>query len=227
MEINAPIVLDLVLGAVFIVSAVKGRKRGLSALIAAVCAFVLAFLVSKTAAPVISERLIDGIINPILEESIAAKLGDAASVSLSAFKSAVPESFFTLAKGAGEQLEQLIGAQSFKGMDYAGAASLITRNVLDPLISPTVRRLVFAVSAMVIFMVLKAMFKPLVALFRLPVLKQADSAAGLLVGALKGAVIVTAAAAFVSLAASLSGNGELLSIVRDSRVISFINNLIG
>lgn len=219
-------VCDVVLAIILLIFIVKGKKNGLSSLIATGAAFLLSFLTAKALAPTIGEWIVQNYISPEVEGEIAYRLSDVTAITLDAVRNAVPEILNSLISSAGKDIAEMFNASAFKGYDSAAAATAITEKVLIPLILPLVKRAVFTVAFILVFAILKAVFKPIVAVFNLPVLKQLDSTAGVLVGAIKGLVIVVVISMLIAEAASIFDISLLTRIAEQSKIISFVAGLI-
>ena len=192
--------IDGIIAAVFLLCAWQGWRKGLfrtlAELAAVVVALLLAVQIAGTAAPVVVERGLRPAAYAAVEESVAElaeenSLTDTPRQELERALEAIPNPF--VREKAGELLD--VSAETSLAAGREALADLGRRVVdmaLDTVVFQAVHGAICSVVFLVLLAVLRLAIRALDTLLKLPVpfLSQLNRAGGLLLGVLKGAVIV-------------------------------------
>lgn len=191
--------IDVVIAAVVVLFAVLGWRRGLFRSLAELAAVVLALVIAAQAANMAAPVVVDRFLRPAAYEAIETQLEEmdmAGGLDGNPYEGArelleaIPNRF--IRESAQELLE---GTGIFTAVSYTKAAVLdLGRKAVDAVLDGVVYSLVHSLLCGVLFMVflflLRMLVRALELTMKLPVLRQLNEAGGLLLGVVKGLVLV-------------------------------------
>lgn len=191
--------IDVVIAAVIVLFAVLGWKRGLFRSLAELAAVLLALVLAVQIANIAAPAVVDTFLRPAAYEAIEAQLEELEAGSgldgnpyegARELLEAIPNQF--LRESAQALLE---GAGVFTAVSYTKAAVLdLGRKAVDAVLDGVVCSVVHSLMCGALFVVftflLRLVVRALALVMKLPVLRQCNEAGGLLLGVVKGVVLV-------------------------------------
>lgn len=209
--------VDLILVVIFFATVVSGYKKGLVKLLISAIAFVVSLFIARSAAPSIAQWIYDNILEQHLAQTFAQGINDAASATAQSVAAALPDYVVSLVESAGFTVESLVSEINLSAQN-AGAVT----GVFEPLIVSGVQLAAFAVTAFLVYTVLKFISAPLRTIFKLPLLKQVNGLLGMVFATVKGAAIVVVICYALSAVASFAAGSAFAQFVDSSKVVAFV-----
>lgn len=210
-------IVDLILAGIVLAFTITGAAKGFVKTVLSFVAVVVAAILARTLTPSFAEQIYTAFVHERLVELIAENLGTAAND----VGAALPDGVKLLAAAFGLDINAII-SQMGASLDLNGVAEYLAVNVAQPVVMILVR----ALTAVVIFVVLMAIFKFAIRIinrvFKLPVLKTANKGLGAVLGFVKGVVVVLLLGNIIIAFAGLSSNPEIQQAVDNSHVIKAV-----
>lgn len=224
-------VIDLLLVAILVLTAVFAAKRGFFATL-----FDLAgYVVSLVAAKVISSSAAPGIFSEYFEapvrERLVLSLGDVAKTDyasqIESAVSSIPESLTGVMQLIGidrEELIQKVSSENFKGSDLVDG---IMETIAVPVGTAIVRTVLFVALCVVLSFVLKIVVRLLDKVIKkLPAIRQVNSGLGFVLGVLKGIIVVVIVSLLLGVVCGFIGYEPLIKGADDSIIINIVKGLM-
>lgn len=209
--------VDLILVVIFFATVISGYKKGLVKLLISAIAFVVSLFIARSAAPSVAQWVYDNILEQHLAQAFAQGINDAAAVTAESVAAALPDYVVSLVESAGFTVESLLSEINLSAQD-AGAVT----GIFEPLVVSGVQLAAFAVTAFLVYSVLKFISAPLRTIFKLPLLKQVNGLLGMVFATVKGAAIVVVISYALTAAASFAAGSTFSQFVDSSKVVAFV-----
>lgn len=209
--------VDLILVVIFFATVVSGYRKGLVKLLISAIAFVVSLFIARWAAPSIAQWIYDNILEQHLAQAFAQGVNDAASATVQSVAAALPDYVVSLVESAGFTVESLMSEINLSAQD-----AVAVTDVFEPIVVSGVQLAAFAVTAFLIYTVLKFISAPLRTIFKLPLLKQVNGLLGMVFATVKGAAIVVVISYALAAAASFAAGSTLAQFVDSSKVVAFV-----
>lgn len=223
--------LDLCFAAVLVLSVVLAAKKGFFATLLDLAAFVLSVIGAKLFSAQFAPAVYTALVQQPLRAKIAQGFGSAAGADIgaqvAAAVKAIPDAISGVMQMLGVSKESLL--QKVEALDLTGkhAVDRLMRSVVDPVATAVVRTALFVLIAIVLSVVLKLVFRLLNRVIKeVPAIKQINTGLGVVLGLLRGAVLVFLLALAVGLIAGLSANEKVIDIVRHSYVEKWVSGFM-
>ena len=219
--------LDLCFVAVFALSVFIAAKKGFFATLLDLAAYVLSMIGAKLLSSQLAMPVYTAIVQPPLRERIGSAAGADIGAQVAAAIQAIPDSISGVMQLLGISKESLL--EKVSGMDLTGkhAIDRLMEAAVDPIASAVVRTALFVIIAFVLCAVLKVVFRLLNRLIKeLPAIKQINTGLGVVLGVLRGAVVVFLLALTLGLLCGLTSNEKLIEIVRHSYVEKWVSGFL-
>lgn len=224
-------VIDLLLVAILVLTAVFAAKRGFFATL-----FDLAgYVISLVAAKVISSSAAPGIFSSYfaspVRERITLSLGDVAKADyasqIESVVSSIPESLTGVMQLIGvdrEQLLEKLSSANLKGTDLVDG---IMETVAVPVGTAILRTVLFVALSVILSFVLKIVVRLLDKVIKkLPAIRQVNSGLGFVLGVLKGIFVVIIVSLLLGVVCGLIGYEPLIKGADDSIIINVVKGLM-
>lgn len=224
-------ILDLCFVAVLVLSVVLAAKKGFFATLLDLAAYVLSLIGAKLFSAQFAPAAYEALVQPALRSRIVQGLGAAADADFgtqitSALKS-LPNAISGMMQMLGISRESLI--QKVESLDLTGkhAVDRLMRAAVDPLATAIVRTALFVLIGLVLSVILKFVFHLLNRVIKdVPAIKQINTGLGVVLGLLRGAVVVFLLALAIGLISGLVANERLIEIVRHSYVEKWVSGFM-
>ena len=223
--------LDLCFVAVMALSIVVAAKKGFFATLLDLAAYVLSLIGAKLFSAQLAPAVYSAMIQPPLREKIAQGFGSAAGTEVgaqvSAALQAIPDSIAGVMQLLGISRESLIEKVSTLDLTGKHAVDRLMAAAIDPIATAVVRTALFVLIAFVLSVVLKIVFRLLNRLIKeVPAIKQINTGLGVVLGVLRGAVLVFLIALGLGLVSGLIDNARLIEVVRNSYVEKWVGGFL-
>lgn len=221
--------LDIILAVVWIVfialAAKKGFVHSLLEFASFAIAMVLAFQISAYLAPQIYENWLEPKVILMLQDALP-KNGGTAAQQAQALLSGLPDEASSFAAAIGLNVEAL--AQQIKEMNLGSSGELsrvLADRVGGPIVIQMCKWILFSIFAVIISVVLRFLTKYVDKIFKLPVLKTANTALGAVLGGLKGLFVVALICMILRLAVDLTPqlNESVKTVINSSFILNTVN----
>ena len=216
---------DFILAVIFIACAASGLAKGLVNMLTSAVSAVIAFFAAKIYAPRISPVVYTDYIEQHLIMHTAKELEKLASSGQESLTSALPDTIVSAASKAGFNLESMLADSIGRG-DFTQAAQTVISKIAQPVIIPVIGFILFVIGAVVIYAVLRLLTLPVCAFVKLPVLKEVNKAAGLILGVVKGLFAVFCLSAIALFAASFFDGTAFANAVDNSYAAGVVTSII-
>jgi uncharacterized membrane protein required for colicin V production len=224
-------ILDLCFVAVLALSVVLAAKKGFFATLLDLAAYVLSLIGAKLFSAQFAPAVYEALVQPPLRARIAQGFGSAADADLgaqiSAALKAIPDSISGVMQLLGVSRESLL--EKVESLDLTGkhAVDRLMRAAVDPIATAVVRTALFVLIAIVLSVLLKIVFRLLNRVIKeVPAIKQINTGLGVVLGLLRGAVVVFLLALGIGLLSGLLANEKLIEIVRHSYVEKWVSGFL-
>lgn len=224
-------ILDLCFVAVLVLSVVLAAKKGFFATLLDLAAYVLSLIGAKLFSAQFAPAVYEALVQPPLRARIAQGFGSAADADLgaqiSAALKAIPDSISGVMQLLGVSRESLL--EKVESLDLTGkhAVDRLMRAAVDPIATAVVRTALFVLIAIVLSVLLKIVFRLLNRVIKeVPAIKQINTGLGVVLGLLRGAVVVFLLALGIGLLSGLLANEKLIEIVRHSYVEKWVSGFL-
>jgi len=229
-------ILDLCFVAVLVLSVVLAAKKGFFATLLDLAAYVLSLIGAKLFSAQFAPAVYSAFLQQPLRSRVVQGFASAADVDIGAQITAalksLPHAISGMMEILGISRESLM--QKVERIDLTGkhAIDRLMSHVVDPVATAVVRTAMFVLIAFVLCVVLKIVFHFLNHLIKeVPAIKQINTGLGVVLGLLRGAVLVFLLALAVGLVSGLIANEKLIEIVHQSYVekwlSGFMNSISG
>jgi uncharacterized membrane protein required for colicin V production len=220
------IILDLVIIAIVLVTAILSAKRGFvrtaTELVGFIAAVYLAFTLSVPAANFVYNKMVE----PALMKGIEEKIAQASTNVGNSAIEALPDFIENNLDKFGVDANTL----SSMAANAAQPATVLSENVIEPMLTG-IFKAVFSILIFIIFtFVVKLLAKLLNKIFSFSLVGALNKTLGFVLGTVKGLVFASIFCAIVVLIASVAGNGFLIfssKAVNGSFICGFLTNLTG
>ena len=220
------IVLDLLIVAIVLVTAILSAKRGFvrtaTELVGFIAAVYLAFTLSAPAADFVYDKMVEPRLVQGIEEKIAEASTNAGNNAIEALPDFIENNLDKFGIDA-----NTLGSMA---TNAAQPATMLSENVLEPIFTGIFK----AIFSILIFIILsfaaKLLAKLLNKIFSFSVVGVLNKALGFALGTVKGVVFASIFCSIVVLIASVAGNGFLIfssDAVNSSFICGFLTNLTG
>lgn len=223
--------LDLCFVAVLVLSVVLAAKKGFFATLLDLAAYVLSLIGAKLFSAQFAPTVYEALVQPPLRARIAQGFGSAADADIgaqiTAALKAIPDSISGVMQLLGVSKESLL--QKVEALDLTGkhAIDRLMRAAVDPIATAVVRTALFVLIAVVLSVVLKIVFRLLNRIIKeVPAIKQINTGLGVVLGMLRGAVVVFLLALAVGLVSGLIADERLIETVRRSYVEKWVSGFL-
>ena len=224
-------ILDFLFVAILGLSVFIAAKKGFFATLLDLAAYVLSTIAAKLLSTQLAPGFYASFLQPSLRERIVAAFGTAATQDVgkqvhSALQ-AIPDSIAGVMQLMGLSRESLI--EKVQSLDLSGkhAIDRLMRAAVDPIGTAVVRTALFVIIAFVLMIVLKLLLRLLNHVIKeLPALKQINTGLGIVLGLLRGAVLVFLLALALGLISGLIANEWLIEVVRHSFVEKWVSGFL-
>ena len=217
--------VDIILAVIFIGCAATGLSKGLVEMLTSAVSAIIAFIAAKIYAPGISGKVYTAFVEQQLVKQTAKELEKLASSGKESLTAALPDTVVSAASKAGINLESMLAESVGRG-DFSQAAQTVISKLAQPVIIPVIGFVLFIIGAVVIYAVLRLLTLPLCAVVKLPVLKEVNKTAGLLLGIVKGLFAVFCIAAVALFIASFFDGTAFADAVNNSRAAGIVTSII-
>ncbi len=224
-------ILDLCFAAVLVLSVVLAAKKGFFATLLDLAAYVLSVIGAKLFSAQFAPTVYEALLQPALRSRIVQGFGSAADsdigAQVAAALKAIPDSLSGVMQMLGISKESLL--QKVESLDLTGkhAIDRLMRAAVDPIATAVVRTALFILIAILLSVALKLVFRLLNRVIKeVPAIKQINTGLGVVLGLLRGAVVVFLLALAVGLIAGLAANEKLIDIVRHSYVEKWVSGFM-
>ncbi len=222
--------VDILLAVIFIlaigVSAYKGFFKSLIDLAGSLVAVVFARLLSQSLAlPLYNSVIASGV-----EQTLANKLGDGATVDYSQqledIFSSLPESINGILQLLGIDKQMLFEKVSSANLNGDNLVESLMNSVVSPLVTAVLQFILFVILAIVLIVVVKIVAALLDKIIKkLPVIKSFNKTLGAVFGILRGLIDVVIISMLISVVVGLIGNQELIASVDNSIIVNTVSNI--
>jgi uncharacterized membrane protein required for colicin V production len=218
--------LDCILLLLFVLPVLSGLKRGLIVMIISAVAAIAAFLVARIFAPDIGRWLYDSFARERIISAVSDEIAKTVPEGAGQISAALPQPVIAIAGFFGVDPGEIFPGLTLTGESAGEIASRAVSALAEPLIIPAFGFISFAVSGTLIYVLLNIALIPVKELVKLPVLKQANKAAGAALGAVKGVfyvIIVATAAVIIACAFPDTPAGQAVGY---SKIVGLIPSVI-
>ena len=218
-------IVDIILAAIFFSCAATGLVKGLVEMITSAVSAVIAFFAAKAYAPRISGVIYEKYIREKLIEKATVKIGELTASGTEPLNISLPDSIVSMAQKAGVNLEAAFSDAIGQGAP-AQAAQKFVSLIEEPFVIPAIEFALFVIGVLIVYAVLRLLTLPLCALVKLPVLKEVNKTAGLILGVVKGLFAVFCIAAVALIAASMFDGTAFANAVNNSYAAGVVASII-
>ena len=224
-------ILDFLFVAILALSVFIAAKKGFFATLLDLAAYVLSMIGAKLLSTQLAPTVYASVIQPPLREKIVTGFGSAATADIGTqvhdALQAIPDSIAGVMQLMGLSRESLI--DKVQSLDLTGkhAIDRLMQATVDPIATAVVRTALFVIIAFVLMFVLKLLFRLLNHVIKeLPAIKQINTGLGVVLGLLRGAVLVFLLALTLGLVSGLIANEWLIEAVRHSYVEKWVSGFL-
>lgn len=196
------VIIDLVIGGVFVLCVILGYRRGLFRSLAELAVVILALILSYQCADLAAPLVIDRGLRPATHKAIEQRVDEMMSENLTGTSQleemervveAIPNDFIReqaekLLEGMGLSVETSVSCSARETLLALGYQ--LADTVLDTVVYSMLHTLLYLASFLLLTAALRLIVQFLDLTFRLPLLHQVNKAGGLIFGAAKGLVLV-------------------------------------
>ena len=223
--------LDLCFVLVLALSVVIAAKRGFFATLLDLAAYVLSMIGAKLFSAQLAPVVYQSVVQPPLRAKIVEGFGSAAGADIGAqvqaALQAIPDSIAGVMKLLGLSRESLVEKVSTMNLTGKHAIDKLMQSAVDPIATAVVRTALFVIIAFVLTAVLKVVFHLLNRVIKeLPAIKQINTGLGVVLGVLRGVVLVFLLALGLGLVSGLVANDWLIEAVRHSYVEKWVSGFL-
>lgn len=224
-------VIDLILVAILILTAVFAAKKGFFATLFDLAGYVISLIAAK----IVSSSVAVGIFSDYLEEPVrqrlTASLGDVAKTDYAAqiesAVSSIPESLTGIMQLIGIDREELIEKVSSTNLKGSDLVDGIMETIAVPVGTAIVRTVLFVALSVVLSLVIKIIVRLLDKVIKkLPAIRQVNSGLGFVLGVLKGIIVVVIVSLSLGVVCGLIGYEPLIKGTDDSIIINVVKGLM-
>lgn len=220
--------IDLLLILLIIFFIISGKRRGftrtllsfLSKLVSVAAAF---FVSDRYAVPFYDTFLKENVLNA-LESKIQLTSASDTSGQISAVLDSVPQSLTGLAEMLGINMDVIKSEIADFNFTGGTAATVVEESLAGPLVASLCRIVLFALTSVVLSMLLGIAVNLICKVVKLPILRTANSLLGALLGFVNGLICIFIISYVCVIAASLFGNDALNDIVYSSHIIELLTD---
>ena len=223
--------LDLGFLAVFALTVFVSAKRGFFKTLIDLGAYVI----SLVAAKIFSQQLAPMVFHTSFEEPLRTQIGEAIgkvgvtdyAAQIETTLRSLPESVSGMMELIGINKEQLITKLTNSPLAGKNVVNSIMDTVATPVATAVIRTVLFVVIALVLSVVLRVVCLFLDKLIKkLPAIKQVNTGLGVVLGILRGALVVFLAALLVDLIAGFVANPDFIAAVQGSIVENAVQGFL-
>lgn len=225
------IVIDIILVAIFalmvFLAAKKGFIKSLLDFVAVIMAFVLAFALSTP----VAQAVYDGFVEEIILDAVTAQIDEndfdavvAAEEVVEVFEE-LPDAVINLAASIGIDFDKITDEIDFDEIEPTDSVKRLVRKIGEPLAVRIMSGVFFILLAVIFIIILKAAVIVISKVAKLPVIGQADTLLGGVLGALKG-ILVIALICTILRAFFMSGDSEFSAMVNESIIIKLFEDFV-
>lgn len=218
-------IVDIILVVIFFGCCATGLAKGLVDMLTSAVSSIIAFIAAKIYAPRISGTVYSVFVENQLVKQTAKELEKLTASGQESLTAALPETIVSAASKAGFNLESMLSDSIGRG-DFTQAAQTVISKIAQPVIIPVISFILFIIGAVMIYAVLRLLTLPVCALVKLPVLKEVNKTAGLLLGVVKGLFAVFCIAAIALFAASMFDGTAFADAVNNSYAAGAVASII-
>lgn len=223
--------LDLGFLAVFGLTIFVSAKRGFFATLIDLAAYVVSLVAAKIfsqqLAPVIFQSSFEAPLRNEITEGLAKVGVTDYAAQIEATLRSLPDSVSGLMELIGVNKEQLL--QKLQSSPLAGkhVVDSIMESVAAPVATAVIRTVLFVVIAVVLCVVLRVVCTLLDKVIKkLPAIRQINTGLGVVLGVLRGALVVFLLALLVNVVAGFSGNETFIAAAQDSLVEKAVHGFL-
>ena len=230
------ILLDIGFLALFVLTVVLAAKRGFFATLMSLAAYVVSLLgaklLSTALAPQIFERYFaDEMRREVIERLDGVRAADYVAQFEKAIQ-AIPDYVNGMMQLLGIQKEDVIQKLQTSPLRKKDMVENVMANFVSPVTTAVIRTLLFVVIAFLLSIVLRFVAEGLNRVIKgLPAIKQINTSLGVVIGVIRGAIIVLLLALCLSVISGFVDNPKLLDAVQHSHVEiaarGFLNSISG
>lgn len=216
--------IDAVLALIFIICLIVGRSKGFFRTIATFACTIIAIFLAKSFAEPAGQWLNDNFIHERLVDYFSQILQENAANGAEAVIGALPEYLVSAAKNAGSPLINILAGSLNPSQIESLSIELATtlEAVFKPLITGLGYFLVFIGFKLASFVII-LLFS---FIFKLPSLNQVNRLVGLIIGALKGLIIVTVISSLLMLCQSILEASDFAQEIASSRLVPIFSGIL-
>ena len=220
------IILIVIFAIAIIVSAYKGFFRSLIDLAGSLIAIIAARILSQSFA----KPVYDGVVAGAVENALASKLGQGASVDyveqLEEILASIPEGINGVLQMMGVDKQILLDKISSANLNGDNLIESLMNSVVSPLVTAVIQFVLFAVLAIVLIVAIKIVAILLDKIIKkLPVIKSFNKTLGAVFGIIRGLIDVVIISLLISVVAGFVSNQELVSAVDSSMIVSTVRDV--
>ena len=206
-------------------------NRGFFATLLDLAAYVLSMIGAKLFSAQLAPVVYQSVVQPPLRAKIVEGFGSAAGADIGAqvqaALQAIPDSIAGVMKLLGLSWESLVEKVSTMNLTGKHAIDKLMQSAVDPIATAVVRTALFVIIAFVLTAVLKVVFHLLNRVIKeLPAIKQINTGLGVVLGVLRGVVLVFLLALGLGLVSGLVANDWLIEAVRHSYVEKWVSGFL-
>ena len=216
---------DIILAVLFVACTLTGLAKGLVEMATSAVSAVIAFIAAKIYAPRISGGIYENYVKKILISKSAEKIEELSSSGRTPLTVSLPEPVVSMAQKAGINLEAALRDVVGQGTAAESARKFVSL-IEKPIVIPAIEFALFVAGAIIVYAVLRLLTVPVCALVKLPVLKEVNKTAGLILGAVKGVFIVFCFTAVSLLIASACEGTAFANAVEGSYIAAAVASII-
>lgn len=215
--------VDIFFVAVFIVSILAGLKKGLAGMLITVLCAAAAVVISKIFSPELSNRLYYDFLEQRIAEAVSSRLQEISFSGSTVSSDDLPSLLAYAVQFFNADVSQI----TVSGTDTMQIAQSVVNKLAEIVIIPMLGFIMFTVLTILIFVVLRPLLGPLEHIFDLPILKQVNKTAGMIIGAVKGIFIVFIMACIAVIAAMIMPDSVVAQAVQSSKITGLVSGIFG
>lgn len=221
------IILDLIIVAIIVVTAINCAKQGFVKTVIEVVGFLLAVYLSFTFSTPVANFVYDKAVSPTVMTAIEQGIEDTTADATKSVYENLPEFIKNSLEIFGVSDEELTSYVN-SSLDGGGAsvAETVSEKVVEPIIVSVVKTLVSVILFVVLMFVVRILAKMLNKLFSFSVVGTLNRVLGGMLGAVKGVIFAAVFCAVAIFVGALAG-GKILEAVYSSYICGYLNALLG
>ena len=221
------IILDLIIIAIILVTAIISAKQGFVKTVIEVVGFLLAVYVSFAFSAPVADFAYDKLVEPTVITAIEQGIENASSDATQSVYEKLPnfiKNNLEMFGATEEELSSYVNSSLVGGA--AAVAETVNQKVVAPIVISIVKTLVSVIMFVVLLFVVRILAKLINKLFSFSLVGTLNKVLGGVLGAVKGIIFAAVFCAAVIFVGALAG-GAILEAVEGSYICGFLNTLLG